>query len=163
MTANPEDAAAVVALAVTDLAEALTGYHADDWRDAVHLLRAVRASRHRLAALDDTLTRWLYLHGEHGQHQLIDGIPGQVAITRSRARERWDERGVLTDYIEAKIRANDGEAPDPLEVVSWVLEVASVGYCRTTAVRAAGLDVADYRTSEPGKPSVSVPVDDLTT
>lgn len=145
---------------VRDVAEALdvvmAGYEPDDWRDAVRLLHALRRGIERLRTVDAHLVRWLYFHGEHGQHQTLDGV-GPFSITRTRAKERWDVQGTARDYVEAKIGETGGEMPDPLQVVSWVLEVVSSSACRKTAVRAAHLDVEDYYSSEPGNPQVSLP------
>ena len=149
--------------ALSDLADLLQrvmlDYGPDDWRDAVRLLRDLRAVTKELGKTDAQLVRWLYLHGEHGHHLQIEGVSGNVSIGRGRAKDRWDSRQAVFDFVEAKIRANDGEMPDPNVVADWVMEVvpatASTAL-RKTPLREAGLEVEDYWTSEPGTISVSI-------
>lgn len=153
------------ATAAAGLSRVLGGYSPEDWRDAVRLLREVRRVKETIARADDTLSRWLYLHGEHGIHLRVDGIPGDVGITRGRSKERWAAPEAVRDYVEAQIVANDGEVPDPLQVVAWVLDVLPSGTstsCKKTALRNAGLDVEDYLTSEPGSIRVDLPREDPT-
>lgn len=148
----PEDAVDAVRDAADRLNTALTGYAPDDWTDAVRLLHRLRSATRVLAQLDSTLTTWVYLHGEHGLHQQIEGVPGQVDITRGRAKDRWAAEEAVTAYVERKL-TETGEVPDPLDVVAWVLEVVPASpstKLRKTPLRAAGLDVDDYWTSEPG-------------
>lgn len=137
----------------------LLGYHPDDWRDAARTLHQIRQSTARLKRLDSKLGTWLYLHGEHGMHQLVEGI-GAVSITRGRAKERWAAEEAVAAYVAAKIEANGGEYPDPSTVVDWVLEVvpatASTNL-RKPPLRDAGIDVQDYYASEPGTISIGLP------
>lgn len=153
---TPEEEVEWIRATAELLDEALAAYAPGDWRDAARLLYALREPLTRLRRIDADLSRWLYLHGEHGLHQHIDGIKGSVNITRGRAKERWETDAAVKDYIDQKMDALEGEIPDPEVVLSWVAEVASIGYIRKTPLRAAGLDVDDYYTSEPGTISVSI-------
>lgn len=157
---TPEERVDVAQRAADALDEALMGYGPEDWTDAARLLYRLRKVTTTLGRLDASLVTWLYLHGEHGLHQQVEGVPGAVNITRGRAKERWEAEAAVRDYVEARIRANEGEAPDPLEVVEWVLRVvpatASTSL-RKTPLREAGLDTGDYYTSEPGSLSVGLP------
>lgn len=151
----PEDAAGLVYDLAENLDTLLHGYDPEDWRDALRVLRALRRGIERLRQVDAGLVQWLYLHGEHGQHQTLDGL-GPFAITRGRSKERWEERSLAHDFVEAKIRANGGEAPDPREVVEWVLELGRLEP-RKTPPRAMGMPLEDYYYSEPGTIQVTVP------
>ena len=157
---TPEDHVAAVRRATDGLNEALMGYDPDDWRDAVRLLDRLRQATRVLGALDSSVSTWVYLHGEHGLHQQVEGVAGPVDITRGREKDRWEGEAAVKDYVEKKLEATGYEVPDPLEVLAWVLEVvpvtASVAL-RKTPLRAAGLDVADYYTSEPGTIKVGTP------
>lgn len=153
---TPEDAVALVRDLAENLDTLLSGYEPEDWRDAVRVLHSLRRGIERLKVVDANLVRWLYLHGEHGQHQSLDGV-GPFSITRGRAKERWDVQGAAREYVETMIRRNDGEMPDPLQVLSWVLEVVSSSACRKTPIRALGLDVEDFYSSEPGTIQVGLP------
>lgn len=158
---DPTDVLFALRSMVDQLNAALKGYAPDDWRDAVRLLdRLRRTVTGPLKDLDAALVHWLYLHGEHGLHQHIDGVPGEFSITRGRARERWEAPEAVRAYVEARIMDNDGEMPDPLQVVAWVLDVvpatASTSL-RKKPLREAGVDVDDYFTSEPGSLQVSLP------
>lgn len=152
----PEDAVALVYDLAVNLDTLLSGYDPEDWHDMLPVLRSLRRGIERFRQVDAGLVRWLYLHGEHGQHQTLDGLGG-FSITRGRAKERWDVQGAAREYVDAKIVANGSEYPDPHEVLSWVLEVVSASACRKTPIRAAGLDVDDYYYSEPGTIQVTVP------
>lgn len=161
---TPEDAVAAARAAGKALSSALAGYEPEDWRDAVRLLHALRAAVEVLRVSDASLVRWLYLHGEHGQHQLLDGV-GAFSITRGRSKERWQVAPAAQDYVEAQIIARDGEVPDPRQVVEWVLEVLPSGESvsvKKTPLRKAGLDVDDYYTSEPGSLQVGLPRPEVT-
>ena len=86
----------------------------------------------------------------------IEGVPGEVAITRGRAKERWEERTLAHDFVEAKIRATGGEMPDPKQVVEWVLELGRL-QPRKTPPRTMQMDLEDYYYSEPGNIAVQLP------
>lgn len=157
---TPEDAVAWLRSAAAALDTALAGYGPKEWRDALRLLADLRKVTDRLGKMDDTLVRWLYLHGEHGQHQHIDGIAGEFGIGRRREKERWDGEAGVRDYVAACIEGIGGEYPDPEQVVEWVLEVVpslTSGGLRKTPLREKGMDPADYCTSEPGSLYVSLP------
>lgn len=156
---TPEDAVAWARSAADALNTALKGYSPEDWTDAARLLYDLRKVTGTLHALDAGLVQWLYLHGEHGIHLRVDGIPGDLSITRGRAKERWEGEAAAKDYVGARIRALGGEVPDPEQVIEWVLEVVPAARCRVTPLRAAGLDVEDYRVSEPGSLQVGLPKD----
>ena len=156
---TPEDAVAWARSAADALNTALKGYSPEDWTDAARLLYALRKVTGTLHALDAGLVQWLYLHGEHGIHLRVDGIPGDLSITRGRAKERWEGEAAVRDYVGARIRALGGEVPDPEQVIEWVLEVVPAAKCRVTPLRTVGLDVEDYRTSEPGNLQVGLPKD----
>lgn len=160
--AEPETPEVVVAHLAHDVAlldTALAGYHPDDWRDALRLLAELRDALHRARQVDSILVRWLYLHGEHGQHQTADGIAGEFYIGRGRSREVWAGPEAIRDYVDRKLQETDGEFTHE-SVIEWVLELVpvtpSVGL-RVTPLKAAGLDVADYRSSEPGSLRVDLP------
>lgn len=160
---TPEDAVGWLRSAAGALDTALRGYEPDDWRDAVRLLYALRKVTARLAALDAGLVRWLYLNGEHGHHQTLDGV-GAFSITRGRAKERWQVEPAVRDYVESRLEET-GEEPDWEQVVAWVLEVMPTGTSvsvKKTPLRDAGLDVADYYASEPGSLQVGLPRPDVT-
>lgn len=154
---GPPELVALCQSAANRLNEGLQGYNPDDWTDAVRLLAALRGVIEVLRTLDTSLVRWLYLHGEHGIHLRVDGIAGDVSITRGRAKEQWAGEAAVNDYVGARIRENGGEYPDPEQVVRWVLDVLPASKCRVTPIRDAGLDVDDYRTSLPGTLQVGLP------
>lgn len=154
--ATPVDAVTAIRAGADALNVALLGWEAEP-EDRLRLLQALRRTTVMLAQIDSLLVRDLYLTAEHGK-RVVDGI-GEVWVTRTRAGEEWEGPQVVRDYVETKIRANDGEAPDPDVVVEWVLEVLSASKPRVTPIRDAGLDPNDYRVSIPGKPQVTVPLD----
>lgn len=126
------------------------------WEQQIALLDRLRTVTARLGQLDALLVRSIYLHGEHGK-QVLDGI-GEVWVTRTRSKERWDERGVAQAVIDAKMGERGGEMPDePWDVAEWLLEVLSVGYVRKGALDALGIDRDPFYDSEPGKPQVTLP------
>lgn len=157
---TPEEAVEDVQVYADLLDTALKGYSPDDWRDAARLLDRLRKATRLLGALDSSLVQWLYLHGEHGLHQQVEGIAGPVHITRGRAKDRWASEQGVRDYVDQKMHEMEGEVPDPEVVVGWVLEVLPAGTStslRKTPLRAVGLDVDDYYTSEPGTLRVDLP------
>jgi hypothetical protein len=158
----PTHSAGLVSVAVDVLNRHLVGYDPSDWRDAVRLLHEIRRPLALLRIIDSTLSTWIYLHGEHGLHQTIDGVPGPIDVTRGRARERWAFAELAQDYVGTKIEAAGGELVDPDQIVAWVLEVISPGRGRVGVTQDAGLDVADYRTSEPGTIQIGLPQHQLT-
>lgn len=145
-------------LAVDALNTAMKGYE-PPWLDALDDLKKLRRSTALLSSLDALIVKHLYLKGEHGK-RTIDGL-GEVWITRTRDGEKWAATAAVRAYVEQKILANDGEMPDPEQVMEWVLEVVPASKLRVTPLRAVGLDVDEYRTSTPGKPSVTLPKPDL--
>lgn len=163
--ATPEDCVAAVLAAAGRLNEALLAYDPAHWHDAARLLDRLRTATTRLGALDASLVQWLYLHGEHGLHQQVEGIAGSVNITRGRSKERWAAPEAISEYVDRKIVANGSEVPDPTEVVAWVLEVLPAtqsSSLRKTPLRDAGIDLEDYYWSEPGSLQVGLPKPDLT-
>lgn len=163
----PDDAPGWVAQALAaaqGLNGALPSYAPEHWHDAARLLHELRKVTAMLGMLDSSLVQWLYLHGEHGLHQQVPGIPGSVNITRGRAKERWDAEGAVKAYVEAQL-AETGEVPDPLQVMAWVLAVLPATQStslRKTPLREAGVDLEDYYWSEPGTLQVGLPRPDLT-
>lgn len=117
--------------------------------DALRMLHRLREATTALAEIDAVLSRHIYLSGEHGDVRL-DGLPA-ARVVRGRDRKNWDGRGAAFAYVDRQLASSDGEVPDPAAVVAWVLEVVGVGYCRTTALKAAGLDPESYCDSAPGK------------
>lgn len=163
--ASPEDCVAAVLAAAGRLNEALLAYAPEHWHDAARLLDRLRTATARLGALDASLVQWLYLHGEHGLHQQVDGIAGPVNITRGRSKERWAAPEAISEYVDRKIIANGSEVPDPSEVMAWVLEVLPAtqsSSLRKTPLRDAGIDLEDFYWSEPGSLQVGLPKPDLT-
>lgn len=157
---SPEDAVAWLRSAADAVNVAAFGYNPPDWRDALRLLDDLRKALRILGQVDANLSRWLYLNGEHGQHQHVDGISGEFAIGRRRSKENWAGDDGVRDYVAKCIEAIGGEYPDPDQVVEWVLEVVpsltSAGL-RKTPLRDKGLDPANYVTSEPGTIYVDLP------
>lgn len=157
--ATPEECVAAVHRAAERLNEALAGYGPEDWRDAARLLDRLRKATRVLAQLDSALVLWLYLHGEHGLHQHVDGIKGEVHITRGRSKERWAAPEAVHAYVDAQMEQMEGEVPDPRVIVDWVLAVvpatASTSL-RKTPLRESGLDLEDFYSSEPGTIQVSL-------
>jgi hypothetical protein len=159
----PEDADGwVTALsAATDGLDGALGSGSTDlpWEAQIALLDRLRATTRRLAQLDALLVRSIYLHAEHGK-QVIDGI-GEVWVTRTRSKERWDERGVARAVIDTRMEEREGEVPgDPWEIAEWLLEVLGVGYVRKKALDALGIDRDPFYDSVPGKPQVTLPASD---
>jgi hypothetical protein len=163
--ATPEDCVAAIRAATDRLSETLLAYAPDHWHDAARLLDALRKATARLGALDASLVQWLYLHGEHGLHQQVDGIAGPVNITRGRSKERWAAPEAIGEYVDRKMVELGGEVPDPTVVVTWVLEVLPAtqsSSLRKTPLRQAGIDLDDFYWSEPGSLQVGLPKPDLT-
>lgn len=127
-----------------------------DWKDAVRLLADLRDAAHLLGVVDNALVKHIYLTGEHGK-ATVEGV-GQVQVSRSRDRRKWDERGVVQAVLDARMTERGGEMPnEPWEVAEWLLEVLGVGYCRVTPLRAMGINPADYCEDTPGNLTVSLP------
>jgi len=127
-----------------------------DGEDTIRLLDRLRSITHRLGQIDANLVKHAYVTGEHGE-QILDGI-GKVSVHRSRDRTKWDERGVAQAVIDKQMEKRGGEMPsEPWEVISWVLEVFGISYCRVTPLRAMGLDPEAFCDSSPGKPTVTLP------
>lgn len=145
-------------LAADALNTAMKGYE-PPWLDALDDLAKLRRATALLSSLDALIVKHLYLKGEYGK-RTIDGL-GEVWITRTRDGEKWATTEAVREYVAQKILANDGEMPDPDQVLEWVLEVVPASKLRVTPLRAVGLDVDEYRTSTPGKPSVTLPKPDL--
>lgn len=139
---------------------ALAGYGPSDWRDAVRLLYRLRAAIDLLRKVDGNVVTWLYLHGEHGQHQILDGISGEFYIGRGREKERWESEQAVRDYVDAKLMDAEGEVPDHETLISWVLEVLPATAStapRRTPLKAVGLDPRRYVEDEPGTIKVDLP------
>lgn len=155
----PEDAVAWLRSAADALNTATKGYDPSDWRDALRLLHSLRVVTARISQVDANLARWLYLHGEHGQHQTLDGIPGPFYIGRGRDSERWESAAAVQEYVDRKVQQHEGEFT-PESVVEWVLEIlpatASTAL-RKTAIKAAGMELDLYYTSEPGRIRIDLP------
>lgn len=136
----------------------------DPWEDydetaLLAMLGILRASVRRAALLDDLLVAHLHQHHPWGK-RVIDGI-GEVNTRRRDAKVHWDTYGTAEAVVEAVMAERDGTLPDdPMEPVRWVLEAAAVDYYRKGALRAYGLDPADYFTKEKGTLAVDVPVPD---
>lgn len=122
------------------------------------MLGILRASVKRAQELDALLVTHLHEHGTWGR-RIVDGL-GEVRTYRRPKSVRWDERGTAEAVIEHHMVELGGEQPDPLLVLSWLLEVAAIDYYRTGALKALGIDPEDYRHSEKGTRAVDVPVPD---
>lgn len=153
------DALATLAAGAAQLDRALfTELSETPWVDALHRLRDLRRTTQSLGRSDAAMVRHAYLTGEHGK-RVLDGL-GEVYVGRGRAREKWQGEAAVREYVDHQITELGGEFPDPSEVIRWVLEVVPVTEStklRTTPLKAAGLDPDDYRHSEPGTLSVSLP------
>lgn len=124
------------------------------WKTALDALATLREATRILGTIDASLVRHLYLTAPHGQTE-IEGH-GVIEVRRTQNRTKWDDRSGVHAYVSHKIdeTQKDGEFPPPWDVVDWVLEVAGVGYLRTTALRAAHLTPSDFCREEPGTPTV---------
>lgn len=125
---------------------------------ALALLTVLRAAVKRAGIMDALLVKYIYDHGQRGE-SLVDGI-GRVHVHRRDAKVRWDERGTAHAIIDHHMEDLGGETPDPYVVLDWLLEAASVGYYRVTALRPLGIDPEEYRHKEKGSIAVDVPVPD---
>lgn len=155
----PQDAVAWARSAADALNTAMKGYDPKDWRDALRLLYDLRRVTTALGQIDANLARWLYLHGEHGHHQTLDGIPGPFYIGRGRDSERWEAPAAVQEYVDRKVEATQGEFT-PESVVEWVLEILPATpstSLRKTAIKAAGMDLDLYYSSEPGRIRIDLP------
>lgn len=122
------------------------------------LLGILRASVKRAGELDALLVTHLHEHGTWGR-RIVDGL-GEVRTYRRPKSVRWDERGTAEAVIEYHMEQTGGEQPDPMTVVAWLLEAASIDYYRTTALQAMGIDPEEFRHKEKGTRAVDVPVPD---
>lgn len=130
-----------------------------DHEEALLILRTLRAAIRRAQTLDALLVKHLWDHGQRGT-QLLDGI-GEVRVHRRDARVKWDERGTAEAIVSRKMEERGGETPDdPMEVVTWLLEAASIGYYRLGSLRAMHIDPDDYRHREKGTIAVDLPIPD---
>lgn len=120
---------------------------------SLRILHRLREATRTLAQVDAALVTHLYLAGEHGD-VTVEGLP-PVKVVRRKDRKNWDSRGAVFDYLRTRVAQADGEYPDPTAVAEWVLELVGVSYCRTTALKAAGLQPQDYCTETPGSLSVT--------
>jgi hypothetical protein len=151
-------AVTVFAQAAGDLHRTTDRLEHYDETAVIAMLGIIRAAVRRAADLDALLVGQLHDHGTWGR-RLVDGI-GEVRTYRRPKNVRWDERGTAEAIIDVKMEERGGEVPEPGEVVAWLLEAASIGYYRTGALKALGIDPEDYRHSEKGTRAVDVPVPD---
>lgn len=148
------------AMAAGDLIAAVSDGPEDyDEQGLMAMLGILRAAVRRAGLLDAMIVKHLWDHHPHGLHHLPD--LGEVRTYRRDARVKWDERGTGEAIIDAKMEERGGVLPDdPREVLTWLLEGASIGYYRKTALRALGIDPQDFYTSEKGTLAVDVPIPD---
>lgn len=126
---------------------------------ALVLLRVLRAAVRRAGMMDALIVKHLYDHGPRGE-RIVDGV-GRAFVHRRDAKVKWDERGTASAVVDAKMAERGYEVPDdPMEVVTWLLEAASVGYYRVTALKAMGIDPDDFRHREKGTIAVDISVPD---
>lgn len=156
-----EEAVDLLHAAAEKLGEAAHGDGITDLepQHALLVLDRLRSALWHARTVDDALVAHAYAHAPRGRH-VYDGI-GEVYVGRSDSRPRWDDRGALQLVLDAKVddycREHQGEFPPPEVVVSWVLEVASIGYFRKTALKALGIPLDEVYSSEPGRPKVQLP------
>lgn len=142
-------AAAELLAAVEQPLEDLTG------DELTKLLARIRDAVSVVDKLDALICARL-VRDRWGTHE-VDGL-GVVKYRRTARLERWDERGAAFAVVAAKMEERGGVVPDdPREVVEWLLEAASVGYFRKTALRAMHIDPNDYWNAEKGNPAVDLP------
>jgi hypothetical protein len=122
--------------------------------EATRILARIRDAGDTVGKIDALLCA--HLVGQRWGELEVDGL-GVVKYRRTEKRERWDERGAAYAVLETKMAERGGELPDPRDVVDWLLEAASVGYFRKTALRSMGIDPGDYHHSERGNPAVDLP------
>lgn len=147
------------AMAAGDLHLNSDPYEDYDETALVAMLGILRAAVRRAGELDALLVKHLWDHYPHGKHHLHD--VGEVNTHRRDARVNWDDYGTAEAWVAQKMEEREGVLPDdPMDVVRWLLEVASIGYFRKTPLRGVGLDPQDFYTSEPGTLAVDVPVPD---
>lgn len=126
-----------------------------DADEATRLLARIREGV-SIAKAFDTLICTRLIRERWGEQE-VEGI-GIVKYRRTAKSDRWDERGAAFAVVAAKMEERGGVVPDdPAEVVDWLLEAASVGYFRKTALRTMGIDPADFHHSERGNPAVDLP------
>ena len=142
------DAVEVLALAAERVEVAAKGLGALPPDDALRLLHRLREAISSARDVDAALSTHIYIKGEHGDLHLPDLPP--VSVKRSRERKNWDERGAVFAYVDSQMVARGAEQPDPSEIVDWVLQVVGVQYCRTTPLKAVGLDPKAFCDELPG-------------
>lgn len=148
------DAVKSSALSALRVSTEATGLDQLDAETCMRILYALRAGLEHLRDVEAGLVNRIYLAGPHGMDVRVEGLPPAI-VGRSKNRKGWDERGAAFAYLDSKMAARDGEAPDPGEVVDWMLELFGVNYVRTTPLKAVGLQVDAFCEETPGKPQVS--------
>lgn len=132
------------------------GGRTEDTPTLLGILQQLRHTKWLLDETDASICRHLYLTSEHGK-RVVDGV-GQVAVYRTRSKEKWDTQGVARAVVDARMEDRGGEVPDdPWEVAEWLLEVLGVQYVRKTALDTLGIPRDPFYDSEPGSIRVDVP------
>lgn len=145
-----------------DVDDALLDLNPDTWEQAVLLLHHLRLARQTLAAAEskvETLAARLMAEARVFDGAEVDGI-GVVQRRNGGKRKQWDHEGLAKKVMDTHLEANAGELPLPWEVRDWLLEALAPSYWRVGVLKKLGVDVDDYVTTEPGRPTVQITTND---
>lgn len=147
-----------LSLAVEALDKASQDFDSLTVDEAVEHLSVVKELIGRQRQLEAALERWVaecFKAEGWRDPQEFPGL-GVVEVRRSKTRRAWDHETLRRDWLNTYMEGRGGDIPDPFDVVSDFLKVASVGSYKVTGLKAYGIDPADYCDESPGTPTVSI-------
>lgn len=85
----------------------------------------------------------------------VDGV-GVVSVHRTANRKAWDHDGLATNVLDRHLIEAGGEEPDPWQVKQWLMDAIGVGYWRVGVIKALGIPVDEFCTTERGRRTVQI-------
>lgn len=129
--------------------------------DAARVLHETQMARKALQAFEEFLIE--RVHDAWGQDfktpRVVEGV-GVIRAFRGKDRKSWEHEALVRDVVDAHLAQLDGEIPDPFTVAGWIREAAGIGYWKTGALNALGLDADEFCESSPGRRTVSISTND---
>lgn len=128
------------------------------WEQAALLLRRAREQRDFLNdAIGAIEARVIVGRREEGAFGDIpvEGV-GVVSIHRPKNRKAWDHDALAGHVLDAHLLRLEGDIPDPWTVREWLMGAAHIDYWRVGELADLGIDVDEFCTSTPGRPTVTI-------
>jgi hypothetical protein len=130
--------------------------------DTTRVLHEIQMARKTLQASEEFYINHIHEKWPGGDYRVphhVQGV-GVVRAFRGKDRKTWQHEALVHAVVDKHLAAADGEIPDPFTVAGWIRECAGIGYWKTGALKAIGIEPDEFCESTKGTRTVSISHDD---